>query len=317
MVASVEVSLLASIEALNGEELSNIVASFEPEEMMALMAEIDEEIGEDSSGATTVESWTPDDEWAAEQDELDRFDSQDVWTLTPRDPSGPKPLTWVWVKEWRSGELKARLCLRPFGKRVTRSKNELYCPTPLSYSLKLLLVYAVVKDYAIYFFDVSRAFLYTPIRELVYAEVPKEYLHAPNDGTDWVFMLNKTVYGLNEAMIDFDDHFEEVVTGKWQDSKLNMKRFLSDPCSYTDREQEVSMSKHVDDGCLVGPDEAASASLCLYDCLYSIPTDCVGISILLGRGGANTTSREHCSSTLSDIRASRLYAARMLFQSSG
>ena len=143
MVASVEVSLLASIEALKGEELSSIVASFEPEEMMALMAEIDEEIGEDSSGATTVESWTPDDEWAAEQDELDRFDGQGVWTLTPRDPNGPKPLTWVWVKERRSGELKARLCLRPFGKRVTRSKNELYCPTPLSYSLKLLLVYAV------------------------------------------------------------------------------------------------------------------------------------------------------------------------------
>ena len=127
------------------------------------------------------------------------------------------------------GVLEARLCLRPFGKQVTRNKNELYCPTPLSYSLKLLLVYAVVKDYAIYFFDVSRAFLYTPIRELVYAEVPKEYLHAPNDGTDWVFMLNKTVYGLNEAMIDFDDHFEEVVTGKWQESKLKMKRFLSDP----------------------------------------------------------------------------------------
>ena len=85
MVASVDVSLLASIEALSYEELNGIVASFEPEEMMALMAEIDEETGEDSCGATTIESWTPDDEWAAEQDELDRFDGQDVWTLTPRD----------------------------------------------------------------------------------------------------------------------------------------------------------------------------------------------------------------------------------------
>ena len=99
MVASVEPSFLASIEALNGEELNSIIATFEPEEMAVLMAEIDKETGEDSGCATTIESWTPDDEWAAEQDELDRFDAQDVWTLTPRDPSGPKPLTWVWVKE--------------------------------------------------------------------------------------------------------------------------------------------------------------------------------------------------------------------------
>eukprot|EP00959_Pyramimonas_sp_CCMP1952_P235728 4926197-Pyramimonas_sp.AAC.1 len=64
----------------------------------------------------------------------------------------------------RSGELKARLCARPFGKQVNKSKNELHCPTPLSFSLKLLMVYAIVKDFAIFFFDISRAFLYTPIR---------------------------------------------------------------------------------------------------------------------------------------------------------
>ena len=57
-----EPSLLATIEALNGEELNSIIATFEPEEMAVLMAEIDKETGEDSGCATTIESWTPDDE---------------------------------------------------------------------------------------------------------------------------------------------------------------------------------------------------------------------------------------------------------------
>eukprot|EP00959_Pyramimonas_sp_CCMP1952_P051691 1080373-Pyramimonas_sp.AAC.1 len=75
------------------------------------------------------------------------------------------------------------------------------------------MVYAIVKDFAIFLFDISRAFLHTPIRELVCAEVPKEYCHLP-DSSDWVFKLNKTVYGLNEAMIGFDDHFENIATGR-------------------------------------------------------------------------------------------------------
>eukprot|EP00959_Pyramimonas_sp_CCMP1952_P193339 4043152-Pyramimonas_sp.AAC.1 len=91
----------------------------------------------------------------------------------------------------RSGELKARLCARPFGKQISKSKGELYCPTPLSFPLKLFMVYAIVKDFAMYFFDISRAFLYTPIREFVYDEIPKEYCHLP-DSSDWVFKLNKT-----------------------------------------------------------------------------------------------------------------------------
>ena len=110
--------------------------------------------------------------------------------------------------------------------------------TPLSYSLKFLLVCAVVKDY------VSRAFLHMPTCELVHAEV----LLAPNDVTDWVFMLNK----LDETMIEFVSHSKEVVSDNFQEDELN-------PCSYTDREQEAFTSEHVDNGCLKDIDQATSA----------------------------------------------------------
>eukprot|EP00959_Pyramimonas_sp_CCMP1952_P162490 3397313-Pyramimonas_sp.AAC.1 len=182
--------------------------------------------------------WTGDDEWEAKRCELDRFDNYDVWGLTLRDPHGPKALTWTWVLEMGSGELKARLCARPFVAHGAR----------------------FAKDFAIYFFDISRACLYAPIRELVYAEVPRECCHLP-DSSDWIFKLNKTVYGLNEAMIDFDDHFENIATGQSDESKMTFKRFLSDPCTFADRTNQVAMSKHVDDGTLVGPRVSASRVL--------------------------------------------------------
>ncbi|CAK0836789.1 unnamed protein product, partial [Prorocentrum cordatum] len=251
-------SVKAALEAHLGVE-AWLVAGFSTEEMMRLVGEVDKGLKDDSEFSIAM-GWTEEDEWEAKQCELDRLDNYDVWELTLRDPHGPKALTWTWVLEMRSGGLKARLCARPFGKQVNKSKNELYCPTPLSFSLKLLMVYAIVKDFAIFFFDISRAFLYTPIRELVYAEVPKEYCHLP-DGSDWVFKLNKTVYGLNEAMIDFDDHFENIATGRNDESKMTFKRFLSDPCTFADKANQVAMSKHVDDGTLVGPRVSASRVL--------------------------------------------------------
>ncbi|CAK0910250.1 unnamed protein product, partial [Prorocentrum cordatum] len=251
--------LVGAIESLSTGDLKRLVAGFSTEEMIRLVGEVDKELKDDSE-FSIVMGWTEDDEWEAKQCELDRFDNYDVWELTLRDPHGPKALTWTWVLEMRSGELKARLCARPFGKQVNKSKNELHCPTPLSFSLKLLMVYAIVQDFAIFFFDISRAFLYTPIRGLVYAEVPKEYCHLL-DSSDWVFKLNKTVYGLNEAMIDFDDHFENIATGRSDESKMIFKRFLSDPCTFADKANQVVMSKHVDDGTLVGPRVSASKAL--------------------------------------------------------
>ena len=57
------------------------------------------------------------------QEELDRFDNYAVWTLAIRDDKGPIALTWAWAIEMRSGELKASLCLRLFGKKMTRGRN--------------------------------------------------------------------------------------------------------------------------------------------------------------------------------------------------
>ena len=66
---------------------------------------------------------------------------------------------------------------------------------------------------------------------------------------------------MQEAMIDFDDHFENVVTGKVGNFEGPMVRFRSDPCSFLCKERCVAMSKHVDDGTVAGPRGEAKAVL--------------------------------------------------------
>lgn len=52
--------------------------------------------------------------------------------------------------------MKRRLCIRPFD-RESRPKDELYCPTPLGLTTKVLLVKAHLMGLFFAVFDISRA----------------------------------------------------------------------------------------------------------------------------------------------------------------
>ena len=101
---------------------------------------------------------SPDTLLQAQWEELGRFDEYDAVIEVQRDKATTRPLTTTWVVEKRSGIVKARLCLRPFGRPAKYTKDELYSPTPLGATMKALLVRAHVRGDAIVFFDVSRAF---------------------------------------------------------------------------------------------------------------------------------------------------------------
>ena len=62
-----------------------------------------------------------------------------------------------------------------------------------------------------------------------------------------VWLLNCTIYGLNEAMADFDNHYSEVST-----AEIGMRRLVSDPSTCVWDEGPVIVTKHVDDGMAVG-----------------------------------------------------------------
>lgn len=83
-------------------------------------------------------------------------------------------------------------------------------------------------------------------------------------GPDYVLLLNCTMYGLNEAMADFDAHFAAVFQGDTVHEgkpKLSMRRGLADPSLFYNEERTVLVSKHVDDGLIIGPGSEIDAIL--------------------------------------------------------
>ena len=56
-----------------------------------------------------------------------------------------------------------------------KPKDELFAPTPGSTVLKIMLVMAEHHGWSVKFFDISRAFLHTPVRERVFLKAPPEY----------------------------------------------------------------------------------------------------------------------------------------------
>ena len=140
------------------EEIANLIAAIEPNEEENLEAEI--EMPEPDSTET--------EELEAKMAEIGRFNEYDAYEVVWPE-AGDKVLSVVWVKEFRSGVLKMRLCARPFGRpaHTRRSRDELYTPTPCMMSVRVLLAYAHRAGLCVRFFDVSRAFLHAPIRSRV------------------------------------------------------------------------------------------------------------------------------------------------------
>ena len=187
-------------------------------------------------------------------EELDRFEDYSAYTPWPRDQVAGPVLDMVWVIECRSGGWKACLCARPFKQKSVKTKDELYCPTPMPLTIRALLIYAALHGLQVRLFDISRAFLHTPIQEDVFIERPAEWPKPDN----CVWKMNCTVYGLKEAMVDFDTHFDNVVVGEGE-NELKMVRLISEPGAWSSK--DVVIAKHVDDGICVGTPKALDETL--------------------------------------------------------
>ena len=213
--------------------------------------EEDEEIEEELQDAWE-DHLTDCKEYEIKNEELKRLEDYEVYWAVPRSEAKTRPLSLVWVIEKRSGLWKARLCARPFGKVKTRTKDQLYTPTPFPVTVRALLIYAHMYDNKVRIFDVHRAFLHTPIQEDVWIEPPPEW---PNP-RDEVWHLRCTLYGLQEAMVDFDTHFDNIVQGvtTYEDYPvMNMRRCTADPAAWFS--EEIKMVKHVDDGVVVAKEQ--------------------------------------------------------------
>ena len=122
------------------------------------------------------------------------------------------------------------------------------------------------------FFDVSTAFLNTPIKTPVFAVPPDEY-QSPIPASVWE--MTKTVYGSEEAPADFDEHFGKVAEDLCDESgSLCLARLTAEPAAFHSKLTSVMMCKHMDDGVLVGPDEALDRTLIAVGKILLLKTSC-------------------------------------------
>ncbi|MBW0540259.1 hypothetical protein O181_079974 [Austropuccinia psidii MF-1] len=163
--------------------------------IMAKDVNIPTHLGKVLSGAYQ-ENWR-----AACQEELDQMATRDVWEVLTKLP-GMKTIGHHWVFDLKRNldgtveKIKARLISRGDRQRPGIDCAETYTLTASLMSLHLLMGTAVLKGWQVASFDVSGAYLYSPVEECILMEPPVNFLPALRGK---VLHLKKALYGIRQA----------------------------------------------------------------------------------------------------------------------
>jgi hypothetical protein len=117
-------------------------------------------------------------------------------------PPGRKAIgsRWVFkVKKNADGSierLKGRLVAQGFSQRPGFDFTETFAPTPKWAALRAILALAALEDLHLESVDISSAFLNGKLEEEVYMRQPEGFVEK---GKDWVWHLQKSLYGLKQA----------------------------------------------------------------------------------------------------------------------
>jgi hypothetical protein len=119
----------------------------------------------------------------------------------------------------------------------------------------LLLSISVQKGFTTHSFDVSSAYLYSPIKEEVYVKPPSE-LHPSLKGK--ILRLHKALYGTKQAGRCWWLHFKKILSG------LNFSASEVESSLYVYKRDNISIYiwMHVDNGLVVRNSAAAVEDLC-------------------------------------------------------
>ncbi|MBW0466507.1 hypothetical protein O181_006222 [Austropuccinia psidii MF-1] len=134
-------------------------------------------------------------------DKLNQLKKRDVFVLVDK-PKDAKVIGHQWVfnlKRNLAGEIqkfKARFCARGDSQRPGIDCGETYAPTASLLCLRLLLTVSKFYKCSIASFDVSGAYLFSPIDEEIYVSPPVE-IDSSLSGKS--FLLKKALYGIRQA----------------------------------------------------------------------------------------------------------------------
>ncbi|PLW12692.1 hypothetical protein PCANC_14422 [Puccinia coronata f. sp. avenae] len=190
---------------------------------------------------------------------MNQFDNLDVWDAINPHP-GIKVLgaRWVFAIKHKPDESILKYCARYVAKGFNQTMgvdcNEVYTPTALLNTLCLLLSIAQEHAFATATFDVSLAYLYSPIEEQVYVQPPIEIRPEWNGK---VMKLKKAMYGTRQAARCWWKFFK----GKME--KLGYVASEIEPSLYHCRNPYgfIVIWLHVDDGFAMASSPAMLQSL--------------------------------------------------------
>ncbi|PLW43994.1 hypothetical protein PCANC_08571 [Puccinia coronata f. sp. avenae] len=191
----------------------------------------------------------------AAEAELDQLEKLNVWTAV--DPKkGTKVIGAQWVfalKRDPAGNIakfKARYVARGFNQRPGQDCGDTYAPTASLASLRLLLSISVQKGYTTQSFDVSSAYLYSPIDEEVYVKPPTKL---QPDLKGKVLRLKKALYGTKQAGRCWWLHFKSILNSlQFSASEVESSLYV-----YKRGDISIYIWMHVDDGLVVSNSPSA------------------------------------------------------------
>ncbi|KAL9254434.1 Retrovirus-related Pol polyprotein from transposon RE1-like protein [Drosera capensis] len=136
------------------------------------------------------------------QEELNEFERNEVWYLTPR-PKNYPIIGCKWVFRNKSDENgtvirnKARLVAKGYSQEEEIDFDETFALVARLEAIKMFLAYAAYQGFKVYQIDVKSAFLNGKLQEEVYVEQPPGF--EDYEYPEHVYRLDKVLYGLKQA----------------------------------------------------------------------------------------------------------------------
>lgn len=165
----------------------------------------------------------------------------------PEDTADRVTHKWLFVKKiGTNGEAlryRARLVARGFNIEIEESRK--YVPTLSKQHMRLLIADALKKGHSIIQIDIKSAYLYTPLTDMIYLELPKHYQKKNERATAW--RLTKAWYGLPQSGQLWYHHLKRSL------NEIGLKELQNDQAVF--KNDDMNLGVYVDDLMMTGPDK--------------------------------------------------------------
>ena len=134
------------------------------------------------------------------EDEMKSLSKNRTWEMSDL-PLGAKaiPCRWTYIiktnPDGSVSRYKVRLVIKGFSQRYGIDYSQTFSPAAKMPTIRSILSITASEQMHLAQFDVSTAFLYGELEEVIYMQQPEGY----DDGTDQVCQLQKSLYGLKQA----------------------------------------------------------------------------------------------------------------------